>query len=74
MNNTYKEILERMQKSENTELYKNLLESESKEHNLIKFHLKRIKDYDEEQIALKKNDFNVSVRKICEFMDETGWK
>lgn len=75
----WNDIKETMSKTENRTKYENLNTSNTKEENLIKFHIKRVKEYFEMQDEDKenekyKNDCSVSIKEINSYFKDNGWE
>jgi len=75
----WNDIKETMNKTENRTKYENLNASDTKEDNLIKFHIKRVKEYfemrDEDKEDEKyKNDCSVSIKEIHSYFKDNGWE
>lgn len=72
-------IVKRMQKQENRKKYEDLDRLHIKEDELIKYHIKRIRNYFSLNDDDKNNDLNItncslSIRKVNSYFDANGWK
>lgn len=75
----WNDILERMNNQENREKYEKLCKSHTKEDEMIKFHIKVIREYfelkDEEKSAEKyKNSCTLSIKKVNQYFEINDWK
>lgn len=77
--NYYKNIKETLTKVENKEKYEKLINSNTKEDNKIKFHLRRIENYFKlenkaREDSLNKLDCEVSISEVNSFFEINKWR